>query len=183
MPLLPATLAGLPADGRHRARQHLPGLGIPYAFANIKLTAHWLGDDAVPAAWIRTPGRMQNTFGNESFLDEIAAAAGVDPFEIRLKYLDLTDTRGLELLERCGAREVGAAAVAARGQRRRRAGRGVSYVKYELVRTYVGVVADVRSIARPARSRSIESTSRTTAGRSSTPTACATRSRATSCRP
>ena len=31
----------------------------------------------------------------------------------------------------------------------------MSYAKYELVRTYVGIVADVRSIARPARSRSI----------------------------
>ena len=25
---------------------------------------------------------MQNTFGNESFLDEIAAATAIDPFEI-----------------------------------------------------------------------------------------------------
>ena len=41
---------------------------------------------------------MQNTFGNESFLDEIAAATGVDPFEIRVRHL--TDPRGLELLER-----------------------------------------------------------------------------------
>ena len=41
---------------------------------------------------------MQNTFGNESFLDEIAAATSVDPFEIRVRYLN--DARGLELLER-----------------------------------------------------------------------------------
>jgi CO/xanthine dehydrogenase Mo-binding subunit len=85
---------------------------------------------------------MQNTFGNESFLDEIAAVTGVDPFEIRLRYLK--DPRGLELLERLrqfakwqprGAtpRDTGAVA----------RGRGVSYCKYELVRTYVGVVADV----------------------------------------
>jgi CO/xanthine dehydrogenase Mo-binding subunit len=85
---------------------------------------------------------MQNTFGNESFLDEIAAATNVDPFEIRKRHL--TDVRGLELLERLrqfakweprgnGPRDTGAVAH----------GRGVSYARYELVRTYVGIVADV----------------------------------------
>ena len=89
---------------------------------NNKLTAHWLVDTPLPAAWIRAPGRMQNTFGNESFLDEIAAATGVDPFEIRIRYL--TDPRGLELLERLRQlREVGAARLAsARHRRRSRAG-------------------------------------------------------------
>jgi hypothetical protein len=140
--LLAATLANLPKFGPERANLANPGLGIPYVLANSKLTAHWLVDTPLPAAWIRAPGRMQNTFGNESFLDEIAAATGVDPFEIRVRYLK--DPRGLELLERLrklakweprGARprEAGAAA----------RGRGVSYAKYELVRTYVGVVADV----------------------------------------
>ena len=85
---------------------------------------------------------MQNTFGNESFLDEIAAATGVDPFEIRTRHLN--DPRGLELLERLrklakweprGSRPRDAGAIAR--------GRGVSYAKYELVRTYVAIVADV----------------------------------------
>ena len=85
---------------------------------------------------------MQNTFGNESFLDEIAAATGVDPFEIRVRYL--TDPRGLELLERLRR----FAKWEPRGSQPRDAGpvargRGVSYAKYELVRTYVGIVADV----------------------------------------
>jgi CO/xanthine dehydrogenase Mo-binding subunit len=85
---------------------------------------------------------MQNTFGNESFIDELAASAGIDPMEFRLKYLK--DPRGLELLERL--RKL--ANWQARDQRERDAGevakgRGMSYIKYELVRTYVGVVADV----------------------------------------
>ena len=130
------------SSGRPTRHLHNIGLGIPYALPNNKLTAHWLVDTPLPAAWIRAPGRMQNTFGNESFLDEIAAATNVDPFEIRKRHL--TDSRGLELLERLrqfakweprGAKPRDTGAIAR--------GRGVSYAKYELVRTYVGIVADV----------------------------------------
>ena len=47
-------------------------------------------------SWIRTPGRMQNTYANEVFIDECAAAAGADPVEYRLRYL--TDPRGIAVL-------------------------------------------------------------------------------------
>ena len=85
---------------------------------------------------------MQNTFGNESFIDEIAVATGADPFEFRLK--NMKDPRGAELLQ--ALRELAAwkpqgARSAISGDVAR--GRGVAYVKYELVRTYVGGVADV----------------------------------------
>jgi nicotinate dehydrogenase subunit B len=140
--LLAAVLAGLPRYApAHPGVPHM-GLGVPYALANSRLTARWLLDTPLPAAWIRAPGRMQNTFGNECFLDEIAAATGVDPFEIRRRHL--ADPRGLELLDRLQQ----FAKWQPRGARPRDTGplahgRGVSYVKYELVRTYVGVVADV----------------------------------------
>jgi CO/xanthine dehydrogenase Mo-binding subunit len=147
--LLAAVLAGLPKYGSGSGTQN-PGLGIPYALMNNKLTAHWLAETPLPAAWIRAPGRMHNTFGNESFLDEIAAATGMDPFEIRLRHLD--DQRGRELLERLRR----FAKWEPRGSRARDSGtvvqgRGVSYVKYELVRTYVGIVADVTVDRRTGR--------------------------------
>jgi nicotinate dehydrogenase subunit B len=140
--LLAATLADLPRYGPSTPGFYNPGLGIPYGLANSKLTAHWITEMPLPAAWIRAPARMQNTFGNECFLDEIAAATGVDPFEMRLRHLD--DQRGLHLLDRL--RQF--AKWEARGSRprdtgARARGRGVAYTKYELVRTYVGVVADV----------------------------------------
>ena len=139
--LVAADLAGLPKEGSHPGNIH-QGLAIPYALPNIKATAHWLAETPFRPSWIRTPGRMQNTFGNECFLDELAAAAGVDPLEYRLRYLK--DARGVELLERLRklaawtprAKPTGGSGEIARG-------RGVSYIKYELVRTYVGVVADV----------------------------------------
>jgi len=140
--LLGAILAGLPTYGSSTSGIYKPGLGIPYALPNNKLTAHWLLDTPLPSAWIRAPARMQGTFGNECFLDEIAAMLGVDPFEMRVRHLE--DRRGLELLERLRK----FAKWEPRGVRPRDAGpiargRGVSYTKYELVRTYVGMVVDV----------------------------------------
>jgi nicotinate dehydrogenase subunit B len=139
--LLAATLAKLPRYGISSTGFFNPGLGIPYGLLNSKLTAHWIAEMPLPTAWIRAPARMQNTFGNECFLDEIAAATGIDPFDIRLRYLN--DPRGLYLLERL--RQF--AKWQARGLRPRETGvlargRGMAYSKYELVRTYVGVVAD-----------------------------------------
>jgi CO/xanthine dehydrogenase Mo-binding subunit len=86
---------------------------------------------------------LQNTFANESFLDELAAAAGADPLKFRLRHLK--DARGAELLERLAsvAKWESATATPRDPGARIAAGRGLAFVKYELVRTYVGVVADV----------------------------------------
>jgi nicotinate dehydrogenase subunit B len=119
----------------------LNDLAIPYSFPNVKTTAHRLESTPLKPAWIRSPGRLQNTFANESFLDEIADQIKVDPLELRLRYL--ADPRGKDLLERLasisGWRE--------RPKPDRNAevvtGHGLAYVKYELVRTYVGAVAEV----------------------------------------
>lgn len=86
---------------------------------------------------------MQNTFANESFLDEIIAASGADPLQFRLQHIK--DSRGAELLRRLG--EVAKWEVNKVGDRGRGGdvlkGRGLCYVFYELKRTYVGLVADV----------------------------------------
>ena len=94
---------------------------------------------------IRTPGRMQNTYANECFMDELAAAAGSDPIEFRLKYLDPADVRGREVLERVAKLSGWDKRVSPKKATDGAVltGRGVSYVKYELVRTYVGAVAEV----------------------------------------
>ena len=139
--LVAAELSGMPKDTAFPGNIH-QALAIPYAFPNIKATAKWLVDTPFKPSWIRTPGRMQNTYANESFIDEVAAASAIDPIEFRLR--NLKDARGAECIERCAklagwtprtkpARESGDIV----------RGRGFSYIKYELVRTYVAVIADV----------------------------------------
>jgi nicotinate dehydrogenase subunit B len=65
----------------------------PYAFRNIHATAHIVPafyDAASPlrTTHLRDPEGPATSFAVESFMDELAAAAGVDPLDFRLKYLD-----------------------------------------------------------------------------------------------
>jgi nicotinate dehydrogenase subunit B len=140
---LAATLAGTPQREAINPGNIHRNLEPPYLFANQKAVAHRLDSTPLRPSWIRTPGRMQNTYANEVFIDECAAAAGVDPVEYRLRYL--TDPRGIAVLR--------AAANMAKWDPRtspRRdqsgpiaRGRGFAYVKYENVRTYCAGVAEV----------------------------------------
>jgi CO/xanthine dehydrogenase Mo-binding subunit len=139
--LTAAELAGLPKDAAFPGNI-FQSLAVPYTFPNIKATARWLAETPFKPSWIRTPGRMQNTYANECFMDECAAAAGADPVEYRLR--QLKDPRGAECIDRC----VRMANWTPRGKSPRdkgdiARGRGFSYIKYELVRTYVAMVADV----------------------------------------
>jgi CO/xanthine dehydrogenase Mo-binding subunit len=88
---------------------------------------------------------MQNTFCNESFMDELAAAVGADPLEFRLRYLH--DPRGAELLKRLARLAQWQGSKSPKPPKPTSGdvatGRGLTYIKYELARTYVGAVADV----------------------------------------
>jgi CO/xanthine dehydrogenase Mo-binding subunit len=149
VPLVPALLAGLPHETAMAPGNIIQDSAIPYAIPNVRTVCHRLAETVFRPSWIRTPGRMQNTFANESFLDELAAAAGADPLEFRIKYLK--DPRGIELLHRLAAlakwekraSPQGGVGVAGGGGGDVARGRGMSYVKYELNRTYVGAVAEV----------------------------------------
>ncbi|MFQ5865017.1 MAG: molybdopterin cofactor-binding domain-containing protein [bacterium] len=57
-----------------------------YKAANI-LVDCVVANTAVPVGWWRSVYNTQNAFVNECFLDEIAAAAGVDPYEFRRRLL------------------------------------------------------------------------------------------------
>jgi len=140
--LLAVGLANLPGKSGLNPGGILNDMAIPYGFANVRTVAHRLATTPLRPSWIRSPGRLQNTFANEAFMDELASAVQVDPIKFRLRYLD--DPRGAEVLRRLAR----LASWSGRGSGRRETGdvaigRGVSYVKYELYRTYVGAVATV----------------------------------------
>jgi isoquinoline 1-oxidoreductase beta subunit len=87
-PFLPAIMSRvLGADfGSYR------GAILFYAVPNKQTTA-WLVDLPVSTGWWRGLGLMPNVFAIESFIDELASAANLDPIEFRLMHLP-DDERG-----------------------------------------------------------------------------------------
>jgi len=139
--LVGADHAGLDSLGKLSPGGVIQDLAIPYTIANVKTVAHRLASTPFKPSWIRSPGRMQNSFANESFFDEIVAHQGMDPLDARLEYLD--DPRGKELLERLAVTSAWRTRPKPDRHASKSTGLGLAYTKYELVRTYVGVVCEV----------------------------------------
>jgi nicotinate dehydrogenase subunit B len=99
---------------------------------------------------LRSPLRIQNTFANECFMDELCAAANADPVAFRLAHL--RDQRLIAVVQ---------AAAKAAGWTERRArghgvGRGIACVDYEGGNGYAALIAEVtvdleNGIVRPTR--------------------------------
>ncbi|HWP34115.1 MAG TPA: molybdopterin cofactor-binding domain-containing protein [Thermodesulfobacteriota bacterium] len=154
VPFIAAVHAGLPHKDAINPGNIFHNSAPGYAFPNAHALVHRLETTPFRPSWIRTPGRMQNTYANEAFMDELAAAAGVDPVEFRLRHLK--DPRGVAVLKAAAARAGWTPRPSPQPGARRRpsgVGRGVSYVKYENARTYVAAVAEVEANRRTGEIR------------------------------
>jgi len=60
---------------------------LPYQIPNLRVSAH-IVDVGVPTLWWRSVGSTHTAYATEVFLDELAAAAGIDPLTIRRKLLE-----------------------------------------------------------------------------------------------
>jgi len=67
----------------------------PYDYENMRVVAHDM-PPIVRASWFRGVSALPNTFAHESYIDELATEAGVDPIEYRLRYL--RDPRAIDLV-------------------------------------------------------------------------------------
>lgn len=73
----------------------------PYTVPNLRVVAN----DMAPilrASWLRGVSALPNSFAHESYVDELATAAGVDPVDYRLRHLK--DERAAELVRLTAAR-------------------------------------------------------------------------------
>lgn len=68
----------------------------PYQVGNLRVTVNDM-PPILRASWLRGVSALPNSFAHESYIDELATQAGVDPVEFRLRYLD--DPRARELLQ------------------------------------------------------------------------------------
>jgi nicotinate dehydrogenase subunit B len=115
----------------------------PYAADHIQVVVHWLKEAPLRPAPLRSPGKPANCFAVESFTDELAAAAGIDPIEFRLR--GLKNPRAIEVIKRTAALmkwqarpSPGADTSAAIAR-----GRGISFVHYKHSETYVAMAMAV----------------------------------------
>jgi CO/xanthine dehydrogenase Mo-binding subunit len=115
-----------------------------YVVPNTRITAHLLQSSPLRVSSFRGLGSPQNSFANESFMDELALAANTDPVEFRLRHL--TDPRAIAVV-RAAARlanwtpRVPGSARPATGSVMK--GRGFGYTQYDGTEAYVAVVVDL----------------------------------------
>ncbi|MBR0714214.1 molybdopterin cofactor-binding domain-containing protein [Bradyrhizobium liaoningense] len=115
----------------------------PYEAAHMQVVVHWLKETPLRPAPLRSPGKPANCFAVESFIDELAAAARLDPVAFRLR--GLKNPRGVELIKRVAAMmkwepraSPGPNIVAAVAR-----GRGMSYIHYKHSETFVAMGMEV----------------------------------------
>jgi nicotinate dehydrogenase subunit B len=127
----PPTSPPQPAGGGDRNAVPL------YEFPNQRVTHHFVQDMPLRVSALRTLGAYANVFALESFMDELASAAGADPVAFRLAHMK--DPRAKAVIEKVA--QMAGWAPGAKGDGVR--GRGIGFAKYKNLACYVAVVADV----------------------------------------
>jgi nicotinate dehydrogenase subunit B len=89
--LLTGKIAPVPSVFEMGDRTAIP----PYDYDHLRVVAHDM-PPIVRASWLRGVSALPNTFAHESYIDELATEARVDPVEYRLRYLK--DPRAVDLV-------------------------------------------------------------------------------------
>jgi nicotinate dehydrogenase subunit B len=96
-----------PGPARHAAQPNGAGdrnAVTRYDFPRQRTTHHLIMDNPVRTSALRSLGAYANVFAIESFMDELAAAAGIDPVEFRLAHIqDERERAVIEAVARAAA--------------------------------------------------------------------------------
>ena len=132
----PAIDLPMPASGG--GRNSVPLYDIP----NQRVVNHFIEAMPIRTSALRSLGAYANVFAIESFMDELAEAAGAGPVEFRLRHL--SDLRARAVIEAVARR----ASWPEQGRGRSGAdeaarGLGIGFAKYKNLGAYCAVVAEV----------------------------------------
>jgi nicotinate dehydrogenase subunit B len=131
-PLTPPPPRPIPLPEGGGDRNAVPAYRIP----NLRVDYHFVPHMALRVSALRSLGAYLNVFAIESFMDELARAAGVDAVEMRLRHL--ADSRAADVA-RAAAEAFGW------GQYRRTEGRGRGFAvaRYKNLAAYLAAAAEV----------------------------------------
>jgi CO/xanthine dehydrogenase Mo-binding subunit len=108
-----------------------------YEFPSQKVLLHYITDMPIRTSALRGLGAYANVFALESFMDEMALAAGADPVEFRLRHMK--DPRARAVIETCAQKAGWKPGQKGDGSR----GRGFAFAKYKNLAGYCAVITDV----------------------------------------
>ena len=132
-PLDPGSPPDIPQPAGGADRNAIP----LYDFPNQEVVKHYLQGAPLRTSALRTLGGYANVFALESFIDEMALAAGADPVEFRLRHMK--DPRARAVIEVTAQRAGWQANAKGDGVR----GRGIAFSQYKNLACYCAVVAEV----------------------------------------
>src|SRR5437868_11415593 len=107
-----------------------------YAVPNRRIVKHSVAATPVRVSSLRSLGAFANVFAIESFMDELAEAAGAGPVEFRLTYLE--DERARDVLQAAACR-VGALGGGEFGR-----GVGIAFAQYKNLQCYAAVAVELQ---------------------------------------
>ena len=113
----------------------------PYAFPATRIVKHLVHDLPLRVSALRTLGAYANVFAAESFMDELAHAAGADPLDYRRRHL--VDARTRAVLD-AAAERLGWTARRAGTGPRDGSGRGIAVARYKNAKSYCAVAVETR---------------------------------------
>lgn len=113
-----------------------------YAIDERRIIHHQVAKPPIRTSSTRALGAFANVFSIESFMDELAAAAGADPIAFRLAHLD--DPRARAVIE--AVRDAAGGLSAPGGLDA--PGRGIAFARYENIKAYCAVLVELDASTR-----------------------------------
>jgi CO/xanthine dehydrogenase Mo-binding subunit len=133
-----------------------------YRLPSARVLYHFIPDMPLRISALRALGAYLNIFSIESFMDELAAAAGADPVEFRLRHLD--DKRARDVVT-TAAERFGWSSYS-RGPGR---GRGFAFARYKNLAAYCALAAEVEVAPETGRARLVRAVAAVDSGQAVNP--------------
>jgi CO/xanthine dehydrogenase Mo-binding subunit len=131
-PFAPAAPKPIPLPEGGGDRNAIPFYRLP----SVHVVHRFVPAMPLRVSALRALGAYMNVFSIESFIDELAQAAGADPVDFRLRHLD--DPRARDVVSLAAARFGWASYVRAPGR-----GRGFAFARYKNLAAYVALALEV----------------------------------------